>query len=454
MESDSKLVKINRSAFLSELLQYPITGTYWIALSGGCDSISLLHLMSQVRDELIQKNANLNIKAVHVHHGLSAKADEWLEFCQQQCDALDIPLQHYQVNAQARRGQSPEEAARTARYEVFTDILKANDMILLAQHANDQVETLFLQLLRGAGPQGQSAMPVHRNFAAGALLRPLLKYSRADIEQYARQHNLTWVHDDSNDDDKFDRNFLRLKVLPVLEQRWPSYMDTIGRSIELNANSAELLVELASVDYETAKTEDKLLDISKLAGLSDIRVINLLRYWISVIHSLPGPNKIHLEHIISDVINAKQDANPHVTWAGAEVRRYRDCLYASRPQTQHDHTQTYAWRIEQDLLIADLDLTLSATKSIGSGLAKDMIDEELSVRFRQGGESCCSANKQHRTSLKNLFQEWGVPNWQRDRIPLIYVGQEIAQVLGYCVCAPFQAAAGEQGIEVIGKLSQ
>ena len=275
---------------LDQLAHLPPAQRYWVAYSGGCDSTVLLHALAALRDQL-----PVELHALHVNHNLHEAAPTWAAHCRAVCETLAIPLTEVNVDARAAKGESPEAAARAARYCIFTDVLKAGDGLLLAHHRDDQAETLLLQLLRGSGPRGLAAMPAHRPQGAGWLGRPLLSFSRQELCRYAEAEKLQWIDDPSNFDTDFDRNFLRQRVLPLLQERWPAAATTLGRAAEHQAEAAELLHQLAEEDWQlTAGPQADTLQIDSLLRLTPDRQRNVLRYWINSVNTLPLPDRQRL----------------------------------------------------------------------------------------------------------------------------------------------------------------
>lgn len=426
---------------LHQLAQLPPGQRYWVAYSGGCDSTVLLHALARLRQQLPAE-----LHALHVNHNLHAAAPEWAAHCRRVCDSLAIPLTEVEVDARAAKGESPEAAARQARYRIFSEVLRSGDGLLLAHHRDDQAETLLLQLLRGSGPRGLAAMPKHRPQGEGWLGRPLLEFSRQDLCDYAKAEQLEWIDDPSNFDTDFDRNFLRQQVLPLLQERWPAAFATLARSAGHQAEAAELLQQLAEEDWQlTAGPQANTLRIDELLGLTSERQRNVLRYWIDTINHLPLPDRQRLLRILTEAIPAAADAEPCIRWPGGQVRRYAGLLYvmAADPVTLVSPLQ---WNLNDRLELGD-GRALQITKVEGEGLRADLAKSGvITVRFRQGGEVCRPAGRGHLHSLKNLLQEWGVPPWERNRVPLLCVNEEIAAVVGYCICEPYQAASDESGI--------
>ena len=428
---------------LDQLAHLPATQRYWVAYSGGCDSTVLLHALAGLRQQLPAE-----LHALHVNHNLHAAAPEWAAQCRRVCDSLAIPLTEVEVDARAAKGESPEAAARAARYRIFSEVLRSGDGLLLAHHRDDQAETLLLQLLRGSGPRGLAAMPKHRPLGEGWLGRPLLDFSRQDLCRYAQAEQLEWIDDPSNFDTDFDRNFLRQQVLPLLQERWPAALTTLARSAEHQADAAELLQQLAEEDWQlTAGPQVNTLRIEALLRLSPERQRNVLRYWINTINQLPLPDSQRVARILTEVIPAAVDAKPCIRWTGGQIRRYAGLLHvlANDPVPMASPLQ---WDLKGRLELGD-GRALQATRGKGEGLRADLTKQgTITVRFRQGGEVCRPAGRGHQHSLKNLFQEWSVPPWERNRIPLLYVNEDIAEIVGYCRCEPYQAEGDSVGIIV------
>lgn len=435
------------ASLLENLRQYPTPRAYVVAYSGGCDSHSLLHSLVQIREQLDCQT----IKVIHVDHGLQAQASDWTQHCQNICDQYDIPFTAINLSLQVPKGESIEAYARTARYAAFEQHLKDDEMLLLAQHQDDQAETMLLQLLRGSGVKGLAAMPEVIKAKTYWQARPWLTLSRRDIQAYAEQASLNWIDDPSNQDNRFDRNFLRNEVIPVMRQRWPSLSETMSRAAGHQVEANMLLHELADLDWQTcqAQAPDSLLTlaIEPLKKLNIARQRNLLRYWISEKCRFPMPDRVQCQRIIDEILPAAEDAEPFVSWASVAVRRYRDMLYLETvsPVVSADWQQS--WDLQSPFKLPSGQQLVVKQKK-GRGMIVPDNQEMLTVRFRLGGEKCRLPGRSHRHELKKLLQGWGVPPWQRDQIPLIYIGDEIAQVVGYSICEPFIATSEQIGLEI------
>lgn len=406
---------------------------YCVAFSGGRDSHVLLHALVQLR----QKYPDIELRAVHIHHGLQAQADAWAGHCERVCQDLHLTFTWLKVDVDAASPLGLEAAARTVRYAALASVLKPNESLLTAHHRNDQVETLLLQLLRGAGPKGLAAMPAQKPFGLGEHLRPLLEVDAAEIYAYAKAHDLNFIEDDSNKNLHFDRNFLRLEILPKLIQRWPGALTTISRSSQHCAEMSALAQEIAQQDLVIMAGEVQTLKLEPLRQLSQPRRANLIRFWLSE-RALPLPSTKKLTELIQQMLTAKPDAKPLVAWTGAEVRRFNGELYAMPPLPGFDSMVVLPWDYQSPLELPGGLGVLQAEKMQGEGicLAVDAqgMQQGVSIRFRQGGERLPGADG-HTQSLKKLMQVWRIPPWLRGRIPLLYQNNQLVAVIGYQVAS-------------------
>ncbi len=292
-----------------------------LALSGGVDSRVLLDLLVRYRNDF-----SASIQAVHVHHGLSENADDWAMLCQKWCDESSVDLTVEHVSLDTSCGESIEKLARDARYQVLSKYVQLNDVLLLGQHADDQIETFLLALKRGSGPKGLSSMAMNAPFAKGGLLRPLLEVKRAEIESYAEALSLDWVSDESNSDVRYERNFIRHQITPLLTQRWPSIHHSLQRTTELCAEQESLLEELLQARLTNSLEVDGSLKINALLNQSESVRRQLIRQWLSK-HSVMMPSRKHTDMIWQEVALAVQDANPKLKIGESEIRRYDNRLY-------------------------------------------------------------------------------------------------------------------------------
>lgn len=414
----------------------------WVGYSGGVDSHVLLHLIALHRQML----RGHSLKAVYVDHGLNPASEQWQRHCQTICQDLAVAFFSLRVDARPGSGESPEAAARRARYNAFERLLKNNDALLLAHHQDDQAETLLLQLLRGAGPRGLAAMPTIAPLGRGLLLRPLLEVERVKILNYAHHHGLQWVEDSSNADCGLDRNYLRHEILPRLKRRWPAASRTLARSARLCAEAETLLDSLADDDLDRATSEQPYrLDIQALRTLNNTRQRNALRRWFQSL-DLPTPSAIQLQHVLEDAIATSRDRIPCIHWPGCEVRRYQDHLYAMAPLPPHDPGQIFALKPGMPPLSIAGSGRLYLHPVQGAGVRLDeLINRSVTVRFRRGGERFRPQGHRHSQRLKTLFQSASVPPWERDRRPLLYVDNTLVAVAGLGIDADFVAGPEEMG---------
>lgn len=412
-----------------------------MAYSGGLDSHCLIHALTCLAPELPA------LIAVHVDHGLNAASGRWAQHCGSVCAQLQVPYRSLRVQVQPESGKSLEAMARTARYGVLAQVIEPGEVLLTAHHQDDQAETMLLQLLRGAGPRGLAAMPFLAPFHAGYLARPLLDYSRSDLLVYARTAGLSWVEDDSNMDPRYDRNYLRHKVFPLLLDRWPATSTTLTRAAVHQAEAASLLEFLATQDLPAVVgARPDTLQISALLALGSMRARNLLRHWIRS-NGYEIPSAAKLEQILTEAAASRWDATPQITWAGVELRRYRDLLYLMSPLSSLPAPD---WQLEWNNLGAPLRLPwgiLTAQQTFGEGLAGSACAQGVTVRLRQGGERLRLAGNTHNRPLKDFWQVAGIPPWERIRTPLLFLGEELASVPGIGLSHRFQAQPGEIGWE-------
>ena len=435
------------------LAAHPEARRLVVGYSGGVDSHVLLHSLATHRDRWPERR----LAAIYVDHGLQAASTAWGEHCGEVCRALAIPFRILRINARPTPGDSPEAAARRARYAALAAELGPDAALLTAHHRDDQAETLLLQLLRGAGPHGLAAMPAAARLGQGWLLRPLLDLDRADLLVYAREHGLRWIEDASNADAGFDRNYLRHHVLPLLRERWPAVNRTLARSARWCAETADWLDQEAAADLARVVTHrPDSLYIPVLGELSEPRQHNLLRYWLRQ-RGLPVPDHRQLGQILRDGLTARRDRQPCIHWPGGEVRRYRDTLYAMPPLAPHDARQCFVWRPGANgyppLALPGVG-TLAWRETVGVGLRQSALaDAALTVRFRQGGEHFRPVGRRHGQELKKLLQKAGIPPWERERLPLVYRGEALLAVAGLGVVAEAATAPGEPGWEPVLQLS-
>ena len=423
------------------ILKHGVDRTYCVAYSGGLDSQALLFALHLLRAEF-----PFQLKAIHIHHGLSVHSDKWAAHCQLFCDAHEIQYIEHRLNLQVPKGESIEEMAREARYEFFAKQINTNDVLLTAHHQDDQAETVLLQLLRGAGLRGLSAMPEMKSFASGYHARPFLGLAREALVLFAKEHQLSWHDDESNANQQFSRNFIRHEVMPLLKSRWPKAADMFDRSASHCAEAEKLLSEFAFDLMRAARgSTSQLLSVKKVLLLTPAKQRLVLRTWIREA-GFSVPDIHQLAMIQSAVLNAKEDRQPAVSFGEAVVRRYGDDLYLESYFLEMPLGE-YEWDFQKPLVIPGV-CEITSHEKIGAGLSLTIA--AVTVKFRQGGEVAHVRGKQRHT-LKNLFQEWRVPVWERDRTPLLFHDGKLIAAAGYFVDPDYAANVHESGRVIVTK---
>ncbi len=408
-----------------------------IGLSGGLDSVVLLH----VAKKLASSHA-LALSAIHVDHGLHESAPRWAQFCRELCERLDVPLTVEKVSVSRDSGVGIEAAARAQRYAVFARVQA--DFLALAHHQDDQVETFLLQLLRGAGAKGLSAMPVERALpdSGPRLLRPFLAVTRSQLAEFAKAHELEWIEDASNAEVQFDRNYLRHAVLPVIEQRFPAYRSTLARAGRNLADAAELADILGQQDLERVRIDDGLM-LEKMISWPRARALNVLRCLLRTL-GYAAPRRSLLAEAVRQAFEARADARVRVDFAEFSLRRHRGALLVVKHLRVPRGWQA-VWRGEAEVgLPAGLG-RLQFRRARGEGASAGALrGQRVRIAFRNGGERMALAENRPHRELKKLFQEAGVAPWLRERTPLVFCGQELLFVPGLGVAAEFQAKPGDE----------
>ena len=422
--------------------QYP-GASLCIALSGGLDSSVLLHVLALLRRAQGRPGARLQLRAVHVNHGLLPGSARWADHCRTSCRRLHIRLKVIEVQVLRKRGESPEAAAREARYRALAQELEEGEVLLTAHHADDQLETVLLQLLRGAGLPGIAAMPAVGEFARGRLARPLLALERSEIEAWARARGLTWIEDDSNADERLDRNYLRRRIVPLLRARWPGLTRAAGRTARHAAEAQQLLDLLARADVERAR-DGACLSVKRLRTLSAERRRNALRFWIARSRHR-APDARRLAELAGPLIDARPDANPQVRWNDTVVQRQADSLMlraATSPDTPTP-LAPLAWPLHT-VPVLELPATLGRlelARALHGPIDLEALPQEITVLLRRGGERLRPRRGGPRRALKDLLREAHVPHAERGRVPLLFDGEHLLAVGDLWVDARIRAGA-------------
>ena len=408
---------------------------FLIALSGGLDSSVLLSLFAKLCQKQLHLQT-LSLRAIHIHHGLSQNADNWVKHCQNLCDQFQIPLIIERVQVDKTNGI--EAGAREARYQAIKKHLQTQEMLVTAHHLNDQTETFFLALKRGSGLQGLGAMQQQSVLFGMSILRPLLSFTRSQLEDYAQKEKLNWITDESNEDNRYDRNFLRNEILPELRERWAHFDLAVQRSAQHCFEQQQLINDLLSevfAEHCQIKNQFKLFQFRQY---SPAKQTALLRMWLAE-NQFEMPSKRQLTQLINDVILAREDANPQFQLVNKVIRRYKDSLYLTKPFS--DLTKCIL-KLEQN--------TLSLPDNLGNltvqenehnlifywqdySVTLEKTDLPISVRFSYSGK-VKHHPKRPREDIKKIWQSLDIPPWQRNRIPLIFYGDELKSAVGFfCV---------------------
>jgi tRNA(Ile)-lysidine synthase len=413
-----------------------------VACSGGVDSTALLAALAADRPK------GLRVRAVHVNHGLHPNASKWSEHCRAVARGLGVQLEVFRAKVVRAGGVSLEAAARDARYAVLAQALEAGEFLLTAHHEDDQLETVLLQLFRGAGMAGLAAMPDIAPFAAGWLVRPLLSRSRAELEAWVRGAGLSWVEDDTNADETLDRNYLRRRVLPLIRERWQGVGSAVSRSARHAAEGQRLLDMIARSDVERAASGAGLF-VPALRALQPDRRRNALRFWIARAGARV-PDTSRLEELAGPVIDARPDSSPRVEWGDVEVQRHADVLSISVIGARGMRAGRVAdapgidwpWRSVSVLELPDGGGTLELKPDPHGPIDLDALPATVSVRHRQGGERLRPRRGGPRRTLKTLLQESHLPIGERARLPLVFSGATLLAVGALWVDESIQVTPG------------
>lgn len=400
--------------------------TIYVGFSGGLDSTALLHCLGSI-PSLASK-----VHAIHIHHGLSPHADAWERHTRTFCQQWNINCSTYSVTIPTNN--NIEDQARKARYLYFSALLSHSDALLLGHHRDDQAETLLLNLLRGAGVDGLAAMKSKQKLGSGDLIRPLLTISRDQIMRYALHHELEWIEDESNQNERFSRNFLRHQVIPLLQKKWPAAIENITRAA-IHCQSAKTnLDDLAILDCPELLHKSQ-LSITHLLSLNHDRCMNVLRVWLKQ-NGFILPTTHIFNRIINEVIRARPDASPLVEFGNICIRRFRNELYYVPLNTLIKSEGRVRWEnFPQPLIFSSYIL---GVESASFGICIETSDQ-VEVYFRKGGETIQWHGQTK--SLKKLMQEWSIPPWLRNQIPLVYVNNALAIVVGYAISDLFYEEA-------------
>lgn len=397
-----------------------------IAYSGGLDSTVLLHCLHTLypdnRERLI---------ALHVNHGLQSVSPSWAKHCLNQAETLGVSFKQFDIEL-GNASANIEARARDARYDAFFSIMTNQDLLLTAHHRDDQAETLLLNLMRGSGVDGLSAMPPVQSVEQGRLARPLLEFSRQQLQQYAEHFKLQWINDASNDDSRFDRNFIRLKVMPLLSSRWPHANSALARSAGHCRDTRYFVEQQMSALLRLDKDKLHRLHVEQLLSMDNYQRQLALRYWLRQL-SVTIPGQLIVENLAAQLDTNDNNAACLAEWSDLRIYRHADFLWLVKPYYKSLSGTEYQ-------LAAD-EIQINLALPYPAGTLQLVFDEKqrpeehkLMIRFREAGQTLRLAGRQGARSLKKLLQEWQVPAWLRDCVPLLVIDGQLVSIADYAWC--------------------
>ena len=394
-----------------------------VAFSGGPDSAALLHALARLPEARAR-----DLRALHVDHGLHAESAEWAKRCSDFCASIDVPLDVVRVQVDDSRGEGIEAAARRVRHRAFAEQLREGEWLALGHHRDDQIETILLKLLRGAGPEGLGGMRVLRPFARGFLWRPLLETPREDLRKYLADNTLSCIDDPANVDPRFARNVLRREILPRVAAHWPHAEASILHAAQLCRTAADYIDAAAQTALVELRRKADTLDVTGWLALPEALRAPVLDTWLHARGFFSPPDASRAE-LAKQAVHASDDSTPVIAWPGAEVRIWDGRLHATRPLASLPNDWQAQWNGSPLELPQDCGgLRLESIGPEFTHAAKTPLDPPLTVRFREGGERIKPAGDSHTRELRHLFQQARVPPWMRGRCPLIYENDALIAV--------------------------
>ncbi|MDG5901328.1 tRNA lysidine(34) synthetase TilS [Shewanella xiamenensis] len=434
-----------------------------LAYSGGVDSEVLAYGLS----EYAKQRPDLRYQLIYVHHGLSPNADAWAKHCQERAALYGLPVTVERVQLELGPRVSVEAAARKARYQAILAHLNPQDILLTAHHEDDQLETILLALKRGQGPKGLAAMghiqPLSLAGKGSCLqVRPLLDISREMIEAFAKAQHLVHIDDESNQDDKYDRNFLRLEIIPRLKARWPSIASTASRSAQLCAEQqaiveTEVSERLPKLLTKAAVTEQTVLKLTELAAQPIEWQGILLRGFIES-QGFTLPSYVQLQQMLQQLIHAKEDAKVHIRINDCVLRRFAGMLYLDSGETLSTAPHITARDLHQEILTLLTQASAMVEDKIvpiglvttGPRLRLPNADEVVSLRYGLPGQFRCQPHFRDKgRELKKLWQECAVPPWLRAEVGFVFYNDKLVMAFGLWVEKAFCAQGDEIGLSYL-----
>ena len=413
---------------------------FCIAFSGGMDSTVLLHVMKNIIDEKSQ------IRAIHINHNIVDNSKVWTRTCKSICKNFGIDIEIISLEV-THNGYGLEAAARDERYKKLKEILYENEYLLTAHHEEDQMETVFLRMARGTGLDGLQGINEKYSFGEGIIFRPMLEVSKTSVMDYAKEHQLKWVEDSSNQDTHFDRNFLRKKIIPQFRERWPSIASSVSRLSQLSAQNIKILNQIAEEDIGPIANMNE-LPLAKLLDKSFERANNMLRY-IILANGMSIPSMKTLQDGLKEMLDPETDKSV-IAWKDYCIRKYKNHLYfLSNSDLEPNKVDVrIPWEIGKTVNLGENIGSIEATFIHGDGLSIEKCKNKLTISYRQGGELIKPIGHRINKSLKNLFQENQILPWMRDKIPLIYYQDELVSVADLWFNQNYVASQNEAGFVV------
>ncbi len=429
-------------ATLERLLPPDATGIV-IGLSGGLDSSCLATALAELAARAALPGA-LPLRAVHVDHGLQSASGAFLKQSASLCRRLGMAFAIEVVEIELPPGASIEAVAREVRYRALAAQLAPGECLVTAHHSDDQAETFLLQALRGAGPKGLASMPERRPLGAGWHLRPLLWVAHRELLQFAAKHGVESIEDPMNHDRRFDRSFLRHEIWPQLERRWPAAGAALARAAQHSADSQHLLDALADEDLAGA-ADGVALSVIGLRRLAPSRRLNALRRWLAL-EGAVLPSTARLTEALRQMLEAREDHLPVVSWGAHALRRYRERIFLTAGEMPRlSGALEWNWRADPRLALGEGLGCLRAVEQAG-GLALDKLGASLQVRPRAGGEKLRIARTGRAQSVQHLCQAMGILPWARDALPFIFQSDELIAIGDLWSSGPLRAATGVPGL--------
>ena len=412
----------------------PRARKYWVGFSGGADSTALLLALHRTRDQLAAP-----FHAIHFHHGLNPEADSWLDFCRDFCRSRDIPFSSRNLKIRPPGGTSTEQESRNCRYQAVADLLGRDEIYLTAHHADDQAETLFLNLMRGSGLEGLAGIPELRNLGSGQVARPLLQWRRAELEAYLLGHGVTWMEDPSNLDQSFDRNFLRNNLFPTLETRWPGVVKRLTRSARIARLTSEALAEFVNSHSSDLLADNHKMPLAPLLKLEQPMQALVFRQWLRR-REVPALPEVRIHEFLDQLAGASESSRAEVKWSQWQLKLYHQFIWLQDLSILRNCArQLWANGMKLELEGCPGKLQLHGDPvDIPPGWQVDSRRSGGKIRLRE------SASRQ---TLKELFRQSGIPPWMRLSIPVLYWGDEAVAIGDWIIADRLKSWLDSNGLE-------